>query len=753
MKNPFAFLKGVIFLIVSLLVFLSLFSYTPHDISFLSFPVPSLEAISNYIGLVGAWLAFILFSGFGKAAYFFPFYFFFSGLDRFGLMRFSGLGRSLAVNSAAFILFIVFLSVFLGLVSLGGPEAASDLVFEASGMTGFFLAGFFKKTLGASGSFITTILAMTVNALLLFSFFFVDLAKGLKQLVVNSIDWIKEFRAAREESSREKPSKLKTKKQSIFKKLKEEPEDAQPQIKVYAPKLESKTKKDALSSGIGIYTDSSRSKSHQSSSSQAKRVSEKTEDDQRKIFDPRTYKLPTAGILKVPPFPDERETKSEIKANIKSLESALADFDVEAKVVSVQKGPVITMYELSPQSGTKINKISALADDIALSMKSSSVRIVAPLPGKGTIGVEIPNSKKNFVFLREVLEEKTFINAGSKLSMAIGKDVSGNPVVADLNDMPHLLIAGATGAGKTVCVNSIICSMLFKAKPDEVKFIMVDPKMVELAHFSGIPHLIHPIITESKKAFFALNWAVEEMERRYKTLAEAGARNIGAYNKGKGKLPYIVVVVDELADLMLVARESIETTIQRLAQLSRAVGIHLILATQRPSVDVITGVIKANFPARISFKVSSKVDSRTVLDVMGADKLLGKGDLLFLDPGTIGLTRAQASFLDDEDIENLTDFIKAQGRPVYEEAIVEGEKKISRDMGSDELFDDAVKIILQTQQASASLLQRRMRVGYTRAARLLDLMEQAEIVGPFRGSKAREIIVNPEQFLTEKGWK
>ncbi|MBU2251482.1 MAG: DNA translocase FtsK, partial [Candidatus Omnitrophica bacterium] len=466
----------------------------------------------------------------------------------------------------------------------------------------------------------------------------------------------------------------------------------------------------------------------------------------------RNYKLPYASLLKVPPFLDQREVKEDIKANIKNLESTLSDFGVEAKVVSVQKGPVVTMYEVSPQSGTKIQKISVLADDIALAMKSSHVRIVAPIPGRGTVGVEIPNIKKHLVFLREVVEEKSFLAAPSKLSLAIGKDVSGNPVVADLVDMPHLLIAGATGAGKTVCVNSIISSILFKARPDEVKFIMVDPKMVELAIFAGIPHLIHPIISESKKAFVALNWAVEEMEKRYQLLAQEGCRNIEAYNKKGKNLPYIVIIIDELADLMLVARDSIETTIQRLAQLSRAVGIHLILATQRPSVDVITGVIKANFPARISFKVASKVDSRTVLDSMGADKLLGKGDLLFLKPGALKLIRAQGSFIDDEDIDTLTNFVKVQGKPVYEEAIAAAEKKEKTNLGSDELFDDAVKIVLRVRQASASILQRRMRVGYTRAARLLDLMEQEGIVGPFCGSKAREIIVAPEKYLAEKGW-
>jgi len=350
-----------------------------------------------------------------------------------------------------------------------------------------------------------------------------------------------------------------------------------------------------------------------------------------------------------------------------------------------------------------------------------------------------------------VLEDKAFQDAQSKLTILIGKDVSGNPVVADLKDMPHLLIAGATGSGKTVCVNSLISSILFKARPDEVKFILVDPKMVELATYAGIPHLLHPVICEAKKAFVALNWAVEEMERRYRVLAAKSVRNIDGYNKSDAtpKLPYIVIVIDELADMMIVARESVETSIQRLAQLSRAVGIHLIIATQRPSVDVITGVIKANFPARISFKVASKVDSRTVLDVMGAERLLGKGDLLFLKPGAPKLIRAQGAFIDDEDIEKVTDFIREQGGPVYEQAIAEGNKKAALNIENDELYDEAVKVVMAARQASASILQRRMRVGYTRAARLLDLMEQNGLVGPFCGSKAREILTDPVQYVPE----
>jgi len=735
MKHLSSFLKSTVFFLLSLLLFLSLFSYDTSDIRFLSYPPP--ESISNIIGIVGAFVGFVLFSLFGYAAYFFPFYFFCLGLDRLGLLRFFGLGKSALVNALAFFFFIVFLAAFIGLFY---PQE-SDM-FRASGAIGFFLGGFFRRYF-AFGAYITLCLLMITSAVLLFGFFFIDAFTHSKALLQKLVSIIRKRWLVKppqvQRSAAAQPLRRETAKDKVSSQG-----EIRPEIKMYEPKLE-KPKKDALSAGLGIVTP-------QTEIQAARKKMEDLERQEGEVFDPKTYVLPQASILKVPPFPDQRETKEDIQINIRNLETTFRDFDVEAKVVSVQKGPVVTMYEVSPQSGTKIQKISSLADDIALAMKSANVRIVAPIPGRGTIGVEIPNLKKHFVFLREVLEENEFQKARSKLSLAIGKDVSGNPIVADLNEMPHLLIAGATGSGKTVCVNSLIASILFKAKPDEVKFIMVDPKMVELAAFAGIPHLINPIISEAKKAFFALNWAVEEMERRYQLLAEAGARNIDLYNKNGSKLPYIIIIIDELADLMIVARESIETSIQRLAQLSRAVGIHLILATQRPSVDVITGVIKANFPARISFKVSSKVDSRTVLDMMGADKLLGKGDMLFLKPGAIKLIRAQGSFIDDEDIARLTDFIRAQGRPIYEEAIVEGEKKQKLDLGSDELFEEAVKVVLRTQQASASLLQRRLRVGYTRAARLLDLMEQEGIVGPFCGSKAREILVNPEGYLMEKGW-
>ena len=742
MKHLSSFLKSTGLFLLSVLVFLSLFSYTPSDISILS--SPQAKSILNFIGIGGAYLGFVLFFLLGKAAYFLPFCLFALSLDKIGVLRFSGLGRSRLVNILAFIFFIIFLATFLGLFA-----TADTLMWEACGMVGFFLATFFKKYLGGYGSFITVFLLMAANAIVFFGFFFVDCFKIIRKAFARSTHIVEDLKAIKDQVS---VAKGKEKVKAIANDLKEKLHIKKPEIKFYTPKLNKGDDKN-LSTDPGLKKNTAELEGRASamSKAQAKKKIQSLETEEGKPFDSDTYKLPDPAILKVPPFLEQQEVKEDIEICIKNLETTLSDFGVEAKVKSVQKGPVVTMYELQPRAGVRIQQIATLADDIALAMKSANIRIVAPIPGRGTVGVEIPNIHKQFVYLREVLDEKIFTKAESKLTLVIGKDVSGNPVVANLKEMPHLLIAGATGAGKTVCVNSLISSILFKAKPDEVKFIMVDPKMVELASFTGIPHLIHPIISEAKKAFAALNWAVEEMVRRYKLLHGDGSRNIDAYNKKGNKLPYIIIVIDELADLMVVARENIETAIQRLAQLSRAVGIHLILATQRPSVDVITGVIKANFPARISFKVSSGVDSRTVLDTKGADKLIGKGDLLFLKPGAVKLIRAQGALIDDEDIESLTGFIRDQGKPIYENAISESAKKNKMSVEGDELFDEAVKVVLMSQQASASLLQRRMRVGYTRAARLLDLMEQESIVGPFCGSKAREILVDPQEYLKEKG--
>ena len=471
----------------------------------------------------------------------------------------------------------------------------------------------------------------------------------------------------------------------------------------------------------------------------------RTKPQESKIGD---YHLPSVDLLDAPPPPDTKQMKEDLEASARILEDTLEDFGIIAKVTDIIRGPVITRYELEPAPGVKINRIEALSDDIALAIKAQSVRIIAPIPGKGRVGVEVPNAHSSLVCIKDLLTSAEYHKQKSALTLALGKDITGRSVFGDLDDMPHLLIAGTTGSGKTVCVNTCILSLLFRESPNDLKFLMIDPKMVELMPFNGLPHLLCPVVTDAKKAAVALNWVVSEMEERYQLLSKVGARNIEAYNEKQEKIPYIIVEVDEFADLMSVARDQIENAITRLAQLSRAVGIHLILATQRPSVDVITGVIKANLPARVSFKVASKVDSRTVLDMNGAESLLGKGDMLFLQPGKEDLIRIQGALVKDAEIERVVAFIKAQGEPVYDDEILKEQQKNSLGSGEkDEAYDEAVRIIMESNQASVSILQRRMRLGYTRAARIIDTMELEGLVGPFEGSKPRRILVDRDVWL------
>jgi S-DNA-T family DNA segregation ATPase FtsK/SpoIIIE len=480
---------------------------------------------------------------------------------------------------------------------------------------------------------------------------------------------------------------------------------------------------------------------------------------EEKVSKPRKvegYTLPPIELLNLSRKGREVESKEDLHSRAQLLEDTLRDFGIEAKVVDIERGPVITRYELQPAPGVKVQWIASLAEDIALVMKSYNVH-VSVIPGRGTVGVEVPNTSVSTVYLREIINSQEFQTSKSLLTLALGKKVSGEPLVSDLGQMPHLLIAGATGSGKTVCINALIISLLYKASPDELRLILIDPKMVELSSFNDLPHLVVPVIHEPNLAVNVLDWAVGEMENRYQLLSKAGTRNIEVYNQKKDKpsdlpqfLPYLVIIIDELADLMLIASKEIESHIARLAQLSRAVGIHMILATQRPSVDVITGVIKANFPSRISFKVASKVDSRTVLDMNGADKLLGKGDMLFIPPGGSKPVRAQGSLVTDEEIHRVVDFIKQQRTPVYDESILEsGEKEGSfkSHLKRDKLYEEAVNVVLQTGQASVSILQRRLGIGYTRAARLIDMMEEDGIVGPYQGSKPREILIDREEYL------
>ncbi|MGR0481242.1 MAG: DNA translocase FtsK 4TM domain-containing protein [Candidatus Electronema sp. V4] len=429
------------------------------------------------------------------------------------------------------------------------------------------------------------------------------------------------------------------------------------------------------------------------------------------------------------------------------LVAKLLDFAVQGEVIGVSPGPVVTTYEFAPAAGIKINKIVNLADDLAMVLKVDRVRVVGSIPGKAAIGIEIPNPKRKTVFLRDILLDGAYQKSSSFLTIALGVDVIGQPTVANLARMPHLLIAGATGAGKSVAINAFICSILYKATPDMVRLLMIDPKRIELSTYEGIPHLLHPVVVEPKMASRALLWAVREMERRYKLLEAARVKSFATYNEtAEEKLPYIVIIVDELADLMMVASKDVETSIARLAQMARAAGMHIILATQRPSVDVLTGLIKANFPTRISFKVSSKVDSRTILDSSGAEHLLGAGDMLFLPPGAAKLRRIHGAFISEEETERIINFLKEQGSADYDESMLkiaeeDAESGEEDEEDYDEFYDQAVAVVKETRQASISMLQRKLRVGYNRAARMIEMMERDGIVGPSDGSRPREVLV------------
>ncbi len=482
------------------------------------------------------------------------------------------------------------------------------------------------------------------------------------------------------------------------------------------------------------------------------------------------YELPPLDLLQPAQGPRAPEQVEVLRANSQLLEKKLLDFGVQGQVVEVAPGPVVTMYEFKPAPGVKISKVAGLADDLAMNLKAHSIRIVAPIPGKAVIGIEIPSPVRETVFLRELLSSAAYQGASSPLAVALGKNILGQPVVDDLSRMPHLLIAGATGSGKSVFINTLVLSILYKATPAQVRLLMVDPKRIELSTYNDIPHLLYPIITAPKEATAGLRWAVAEMERRYELLAQAGVRNIASFNQrleqdglaapsegGLGGersdpshpgrmslLPHILVIIDELADLMMVSSKEVEALITRLAQMARAAGIHLVLATQRPSVDVITGLIKANFPARISFQVSSRVDSRTILDTQGAEHLLGAGDMLFLPPGTAALRRLHGAFVSDGEIEAVVDFVKSQAAPQYDESVVssalENENGGVGGEGVDERYADAVALVKQTGNASISHVQRRLRVGYNRAARMIEQMEADGIVGPSDGSRPREVL-------------
>lgn len=493
----------------------------------------------------------------------------------------------------------------------------------------------------------------------------------------------------------------------------------------------------------------------------SKKESEKTEDTGGEIEiekeihneDIIHYEFPSLNLLKEVEVSNTNSKGREIKDNIKIIQDTLNNFGVDAKVIGVNSGPTITSYEISLAAGVKVSKILSLSDNLALALATTDIRILAPIPGKSAVGIEVPNKHKDTLLLKEILDSNEFRNLKSKLPLALGKDVTGNTIISSIANMPHLLIAGATGSGKSVCINTIIMSILYKARPDEVKLIMIDPKVVELNVYNNIPHLLIPVVTNAKKAQFSLNWAVQEMERRYQLFAKNNVKDMQSYNELDNiteKMPQIVIIIDELADLMMVAATEVEDAICRLAQMARAAGMHLIVATQRPSVDVITGTIKANIPSRISFQVSSQIDSRTILDMSGAEKLLGKGDMLYYPSNLSKPIRVQGAFVSDKEVKSVCDFIRNQGEANYNQEAVESitTNNTSQTMqdDKDELYDEAVRLVVADGQASISYLQRKLKIGYSRAARIVDQMEEMGVVSGYDGSKPRKVLIEEEDL-------
>ena len=723
---------GVVFLALAVLLALSLLSFNPEDPSFNN-RISGPSKATNLAGFIGAHLADIFFQTFGLSAFLWPFFLILFSLKFLQVLKIP----FPPVKTAAFIGVFVTASSLLSL-SFGKKNILGG-IFDSGGALGHFFARLATGYFNLTGSFLLFALILIICAMTLTGLSVLEVGRTAGGFVFAAVDWGKGIWKARQKKKKEAPKEIKKDKEPVLAlhgKKEEEEKKEGPAPAVHPPAVQEKQEHFTFLNSRGSYV------------------------------------LPPLSLLESPEQKEIKVDRESLLANAKILEKRLEDFGVEGKVTEVRPGPVITMFEYEPAPGVKINKIVNLSDDLALALRAISVRIVAPIPGKAAVGIEIPNSVRDPVYLKDILGCEDFAKAESKLTLALGKDIFGNSFVTNLAKMPHLLVAGATGAGKSVSLNSMICSLLYKADPEEVKFLMIDPKRLELSAYEGIPHLLHPVVFDPKAAAMVLRWATEEMEIRYRLMAEKGVRNIDRYNqkvdrelkdaRKKGGtilketegleertgenlslLPYVVIVIDELADLMMVSARDVEASLTRLAQMARAAGIHLLLATQRPSVDVLTGVIKANFPTRISFQVSSKTDSRTILDANGAEHLLGMGDMLLLPPGTSRLVRVHGAFITENEITRVVEFWKKQGKPVYDQSILKPKEETAEAdaEGYDEMYDQAVAVVAESRQASISMLQRRLRVGYNRAARMIEKMEQEGVVGPADGSKPREVYI------------
>jgi S-DNA-T family DNA segregation ATPase FtsK/SpoIIIE len=760
---------AVVLVGLALLLLLSLISYDPYDVG--NAAATGSQPIRNFIGPVGAWIGFVTFATFGLGAYVLMLV-----LAGIGVILLLGKDLPWRGKIGAGLLLLIASDCLLHLAGLESARKSLNLP-NAGGFLGMFIGGFFQRLLGTVGTLIIFVVAYIVSLILLVNLrpsYWVALS------VTTAQDFWQKFRGAPKPDVRgelrEQERDIRVKEFEVDRELARKEREARKleTERRPEPKIEDRT----LSRPPPVPVEKAAKPKPEKLHPAPVPVSEAT----------GPYVLPSLDLLDQPTEMARRSATviEDLKTNAETLRATLEEFGISVQVAGVTKGPVVTLYEVVPAPGVKVEKISALSNNVALAMKAVSIRILAPVPGKGTVGIEVPNSATTTVYLRDMLESNEWRTTKARIPIALGRDVAGNPILGDLSDMPHLLIAGATGSGKTVCVNAILASLLYRFTPEDLRLVLIDPKVVEMQHFNVLPHLIVPVVTEAKKVPLALRWVINEMEKRFQIFAKTGVRNITAFNSRPrtlpkprkvleeegaaaetagqevlkievprddelvipDKLPYIVVVIDELADLMLVSPVDVESAIARLAQLSRAVGIHMVLATQRPSVDVVTGVIKANFPARIAFQVASKQDSRVILDANGADKLLGKGDMLYLPPGASKLVRAQGVLVLDEEIKRVVDFIGEHAKPRFETEI---HQKLQRnavfpadlaDEEDEELVEQAIEVIRQTNRASVSILQRRLRIGYTRAARIMDVLEERGIVGPNKGAEPRDILMD-----------
>jgi S-DNA-T family DNA segregation ATPase FtsK/SpoIIIE len=744
-------LIGFLGVTIAVLMALSLISYSPHDPSFnVSAQSPDLHSARNWIGPVGAYLSDLLFQGFGYAVFLLPVGVFLMGSQWFR----SETLESPGIKIVGYSMLVLMVPAILTLWHI--PEVRGAI--PPGGLLGHLVAGGLIAAFNTIGANVVALAIFFVALFLTTKFSFIETHQTLRGPLskLNFIAPLQEryytWRENREqEQMRKRLEQIKT--------VGRPPIPAQGMAEVDASATVDQEEREE-----SRHKEPERPHTIVFSSPEEKKPSSKNVASPRIAKGATSFRLPSPDLLRPAPH-SEKIDEDELKECAHAIEQKCQEFDIGGRITQINPGPVVTTYELKPEAGIKYSRITGLADDLCLALKAESI-LIERIPGKSTVGIEVPNAHRQTIALREQIESAEFVNSPSKLTLALGKDLIGRNRVSDLAQMPHLLIAGSTGTGKSVFLNSLILSMLYKGSPDELKMVMIDPKRLELGLYEDIPHLLAPVVTDPKVASNVLRNATREMESRLKLLAERGVRNIDQYNRTfqKGQslslfddtensehkpLPYIVIIIDELADLMMVDTSNVEESITRLAQMARAVGIHLILATQRPSVDVITGLIKANFPARISFRVASKVDSRTILDANGSESLLGRGDMLYLPAGSARLNRMHGPFVTEDEITAVCDHWRAQGKAVYNERLLEAPREESNagpdgEPGSEEvddaLYQDAVRVVCEAGRASTSTLQRRLRIGYGRAARLIDIMEKDGIVGPPDGTKPREVL-------------